>query len=498
MRMAGVKSDLSVIAPGRFVIILSIMDFDEVKPSPTLQGVDLTTGSVMGHLIRFAIPMLMGSVFHTAYSIINAAWVGNGLGAESMAALTVSFPILFLLMAVAGGLTLASNILVSQAYGAKNFDRLHQVVQNSLVLTGAVGVACVLAGHIAAHAIVHGMRTPPEVAPLAVSYLRLFLWSTPFMFGMFFLSSVMRGVGDSKTPLYFQAGALLVNAVLDPVLIFGWLGFPRMGLDGTAAATVFAQACAFCSLAYYLHRRRHIVSPHWRRLRLDAPTTILTLRIGVPSMLQQALVSLGILFVVAIVNRFGAHSSAAFGIAMRLDQLAFMPAMTIGMAVSTLAGQNIGAGRFDRVHETFRNGVAASLAITLVASILAFSAPAWLIGLFSREADVVAIGKTYLRIIAFGYLLFAVLFASNGVINGSGHTAATTVFTLVGFWLVRVPLAMILSSYMGRVEGVWYAVLVSLAAGAMVSLAYYFSGRWKVPIGHPVPAQTLAASPEAD
>ncbi|MCX5757498.1 MAG: MATE family efflux transporter, partial [Candidatus Hydrogenedentes bacterium] len=385
----------------------------------------------------------------------------------------------------AGGLTLASNILVSQAYGAKNFGRLHQVVQNSLVLTGIVGIACVAVGQFAADAIVHVMSTPPEVAPIAVNYLRLFLWTTPFMFGVFFLASVMRGVGDSKTPLYFQAGSLLLTAILDPILMFGWLGFPRMGLNGTAAATVFAQACAFTSLAYYLHRQKHIVSPHWRRLRLDGPMTLLTLKIGVPSMVQQALVSLGTLFVVSIVNRFGTHSAAAFGIAMRIDQLAFMPAMTIGMAVSTLSGQNIGAKRLDRVRETFRDGVALSFGITLVASILAFSAPAWLTGLFTRDADVIATGASYLRTIAFGYLMFAVMFTSNGVVNGSGHTGATFFFTLITFWVVRVPLAMWLSARMGRVEGVWYAIVISLAAGSLVSLGYYFSGLWMKPIERP-------------
>lgn len=456
------------------------------------QGVDLTTGGVTGHLIRFVIPMLMGSLFHTAYSIINAAWVGKGLGSESMAALTVSFPILFLLMAVAGGLTLASNILVSQAYGAKDFVRLHQVVQNSLVLVGMVGIGCVLCGHFAAGLIVQAMRTPVEVAPLATSYLQIFLWTTPFMFGVFLLASVMRGVGDSKTPLYFQAASLLVTAILDPILMFGWFGCPRMGLNGTAAATVFAQGCAFLSLAYFLHRQKHIVSPQWTQLRLSLAMTLLTLKIGVPSMLQQAMVSLGTLVIVSLVNSFGTHSAAAFGIAMRIDQLAFMPAMTIGMAVSTLSGQNIGAKRYDRVHATFHSGVAASLGITSVATLLALTVPAWLTGLFTHDADVIATGATYLRTLAVGYLMFAIMFASNGVVNGSGHTGATTLLTFVTFWVVRVPLATGLSAHFHRVEAIWYAIVISLAAGATLSLGYYFSGRWKVPIERPVAAPALS------
>jgi putative MATE family efflux protein len=463
-----------------------------------LRGTDLTTGSVLRRLIMFSIPMLLGSAFHTAYSIVNAAWVGNGLGAAAMAAITVSFPIFFLLMAVAGGLTLASNILVSQAYGAKDWARLKQVVQNSLVLTGVVGLTCVAVGRFAAEAVLRAMGTPSDVLPLAVSYLRTFLWTTPFMFGVFFLASVMRGVGDSKTPLYFQAGSLALNAVLDPLLMFGWLGFPRLGLNGTAVATICAQACAFASIAVYVQRRDHIAAPDWRRLRADVPTTLLTLKIGVPSMVQQAFVSLGMIFIVGLVNRFGTHSSAAYGIAMRIDQLAFMPAMAIGMAVSTLSGQNIGAQRFDRVREVFRWGVAVSCGMTMVPSVLAVALPAQLIGMFTRDLDVVVTGAHYLRTIGLGYLMFAVMFVSNGVINGSGHTLATTAFTLVGFWAVRVPLAAYLSGRLGRVEGIWYAIVVSMAVGTIISFGYYFSGRWIRPIVKHQPPPALAPSAEMD
>ncbi len=471
------------------------MDSEIDSPSPEgnehkdmSHGTDLTTGSVVTRLIRFAIPMLIGSAFHTAYMIINALWVGNGLGANAMAAITVSFPIFFLLMAVAGGLTLASNVLVSQAFGAKDRERLKLVVQNSLVLTGILGVACVLTGHLAAERILRLMQTPPDILPMAASYLRLLLLGTPFMFGVFYQAAVMRGVGDSKTPLYFQAGSLLVTAVLDPLLMFGWLHFPKLGLNGTAVATLIAQVCAFASIAAYVQWREHLVAPDWRRLRIDLPITWLTLKIGVPSMIQQALVSIGMLFIVGMVNRFGEHSTAAFGIAMRIDQLAFMPAMAIGMAVSTLSGQNIGAQRFDRVNEVFRWGVIVSCGLTAVPSVVALALSQQLIGLFTRDADVVMVGSHYLRVVAVGYLFFAVMFTANGVINGSGHTLATTLFTLITFWVVRVPLGAFLSSRMDRVDGIWYAVFASLAVGATLSVGYYASGWWKKPVARHGPS----------
>lgn len=450
----------------------------------SLFGKDLTTGSVARNLLFFSIPMLMGSLAHTAYSIINAVWVGKGLGPTAMAAVTVSFPIIFVLMAVAGGLTLATNVLVSQSYGAKDFDRLEKVIRNSLVLTLVFSVICVVVGRFSAEFFVRAMGTPPDVLPLAVSYLRLMVLMTPFMFGIFLFASVLRGVGDSKTPLYFQVSSLVLTAVLDPLLMFGWAGFPRLGLNGTAIATIISQGVAVAALAFYLHRSRHMVAPDWRRLRVDMDVSLLTLRIGLPSMVQQVMVSVGIMFIVSMVNGFGTHCAAAYGIAMRIDQLAFMPAMAIGTATSTLVGQNIGAQFYDRVKLVFRWGVILGWGLTLPASVVSIGIPSLMMRMFTQDADVIVIqtGAHYLRIAGVGYLLVAMMFVSNGVINGSGHTLATTFFTLIVFWAVRIPMAAFLSQHIGRVEGIWYAILLSYAIGAAMSVSYYLSGRWRKPI----------------
>ncbi len=451
------------------------------KPAGS-HGKDLTTGSIAKNLVFFALPMLLGSLVHVAYSLVNAAWVGNGLGADAMAALTVCFPVFFVLNAFGQGLSLASNVLVSQSYGAKDWTRLRLVVQNSMVLTVIAGLVCFVLGEMATAGLLRVMDTPPEVLALAISYLHVFLWTTPLMFGMFYLASVMRGAGDSKTPLYFQAGSLVITAVLDPLLMFGWFGLPRMGLNGTAMATILSQMMALVALAWYMHRIRHIASPNWLKFTLDGDMSKLTLRIGLPSMIQQALVSMGIVVIVTLVNRFGVHSAAAYGIAMRIDLLAFMPAMAIGMAASTLSGQNIGAQKFDRVKMTFRWGLLVSLGLTLPATLVSIGIPGLFMGLFTHDLDVVAMGANYLRIVGFGYLMWAIMFLSNGIINGSGRTMATTMFTLVGFWIVRIPLALFLSHRMGKVEGIWYGILISSFVGAGISVSYYMTGRWKRPV----------------
>ncbi len=450
--------------------------------SPQNAGVDLTVGSIPRHLIKFSIPMLMGSALQTLYSIINAYWVGSWLGTDAMAAITASFPIFFILMAVAIGLTMGAAILVSQSYGAKDMARMRRVIDNSIVLTVVVGFAFLIIGHYSADWLLRYMDTDKDVLPMAIDYLRIFVWTLPFMFGSFLAASILRGVGDSKTPLYFQAAALVATAILDPLLMFGWLGMPKLGLNGTAYATVFTQAASLVAVLYYLRLKKHIVNPKWRSIRMDVDTSLQVLKIGVPSMIQQSLVSIAMFAIMALINGYGKNTTAAGGIAMRIDQVAFLPALTMGMAVSTLAGQNIGAKRFDRVGEVFKWGVIIGGGITILVSAIVVSFPHALLVGFTKDPDVLKIAVGYLRIVGSGYVLFAVMFVANGIINGAGHTLATTIFTVVSLWAVRVPLAWYLFGKMGSVRGVWFAMVIGFAVGMVVSVAYYFSGRWKRPV----------------
>jgi putative MATE family efflux protein len=448
-------------------------------------GRDLTTGSIPRHLLRFSGPMFLANILQAAYSAVNTIWVMRGLGQTAMAAATESMSVFFLLMSMAFGLTMAANILAAQSYGAKDWEHVKRVVQNSVILIAVVSVGCVLIGEHFARPVLRLLGTEAAVMPTAVPYLKLFLLGMPFMFGVFLFSALLRGAGDSITPLYFQAAFLVLTAILDPVLMFGWLGAPRMGLNGTAVATVITQAGALISLLVYLRVKRHIIAPDWRHLRCDLSTMLLSIRIGLPGMVQQVLVSVGMLVILTLVNGYGKSATAAYGVAQRIDQLAFLPAMTVGMAASALGGQNIGAGRFDRVHDVYKWGMILGCGITAISSLLVILVPQVLLSAFIRnEPAVMAIAVSYLRVIGIGYMLFAVMFVSNGVINGAGHTFITTCFTLISFWVVRVPLARYFSMRLHHPQGIWYGMLISFGVGTLLSTAYYFSNRWKKPVGH--------------
>ncbi|WP_433926113.1 MATE family efflux transporter [Sorangium cellulosum] len=451
-------------------------------------GTDLTTGSIPRHLVTFSLPMLLGGFLQTTYSFINAIWVGQFLGTGALAAVTVSFPVIFTIFGVGMGMTLATNILVSQSFGARRFDELRRVVDGSTALIYGLGVLLTVVGEIFTPEILRAMDTPADIFAPSVSYLRVFLLSLPFSFGMFALRSMLQGTGDSKTPLYFQLGSVLLTTVLDPLLIFGRLGLPELGLNGTAWATIVSQVISLVALNVYLHVKKSPIAPRWPRFGQLGPTIRRTCRIGVPASIQQSVVSLGMVVVTGIVNGFGEVATAAFGAASRIDQLALLPAINMGMAISTLAGQNLGAGHHGRVREVFTWGCVFSGGITLVISAAALAFPEALLRVFITDPVVIDLGASYLHIVGACYVVFGLSFVSNGIINGAGATVVTTVISLLSLWVIRAPLAYWLSREMRSVKGVWYAIAVSFVVSLIASLAYYASGRWKRALVQKAPA----------
>lgn len=447
-------------------------------------GRDLTTGSIPRHIISFSTPMLIGSAFQTLYAFINMFWVGKRLGKEAIAIITQIMPINFALMSIAIGLTMASSILVAQAYGRKDFPVVRDIIRSSVMLSLIASALCIIISSVVAEPLLRTMQTPAGILQESVHYLRVFMWTLPCVFIGFLAASVLRGVGDSITPLYFQIISLVITAVLDPLLIFGWLGCPKLGLIGTAYANIIAQVIGVAAISIYLHRKKHIARLHWEALGMDWPTCRQLLRLGVPTMFQNAFVSLAMVFLTGLVNVYGETADAAFGIAGRWDMVAFMPAITMQMAISTLTGQNIGAGRFERIKEVFLWGMVITCGMTLIATIVAVSVPEFIMRGFTNDSEVVRIGIGYLRIMGLSYVIFALMLVTNGIINGAGHTLATTIFSLLSLWLLRVPLAAYWSNHTGHITGIWYAILVSAIGGAIASLTYYFAGFWKKPVGH--------------
>ena len=445
-------------------------------------GKDLTTGSIPKHLLFISIPMLIGNFLQVAYNLVDAMWVGNKVGEDALGAVGVSFPIFFILIGIASGATIATTILVSQYYGAKDYENVERVVNTSFSITIIFSLILSVLGIIFSDNLLRLMNTPNEIFDFASSYLKIMMAGFTFTFISFLVTSILRGIGDTVTPLIFMALGAVINIVLDPLLIMGVGPFPQLGLNGAAYASLISTIIGCLTGIIYLNSRNHLVSFNIRNLRLDKHIALLILKIGLPSATQQTLVSLGMFVITAFVNVFGKSATTAFAAVGRIDSIAFMPAMSMSMAVSTLTGQNLGAGKPERIKDVFKSGTVMTCIITITISLVAVAIPGFILNMFgigNSGTEVVEIGTSYLRIVGSSYILFAIMFISNGVINGAGHTMTTMMISLVSLWVIRVPLAWIMSRTNLGLTGVWISMPISFALALAISLSYYYSGKWK-------------------
>jgi putative MATE family efflux protein len=444
-------------------------------------GRDLTVGNIPQHLLRFSIPLLLGNAIQVAYNIVNRIWVGNLVSENAVGAVGVSMPIIFVTIGIAMGLTMATTILISQYYGAKDYDMLKRVVDTSFNITLIIGASFSIAGIIFGDYVLQMLGAPPENFAIASSYLKISFLSTIIIFFSFLISSILRGIGDTITPMVFMAIGVGLNAVLDPFFIGGWGPFPSHGLNGAAWASFVSQVIALIFVVRYLNKKDHLLALKMRRFVLDKHITLLVFKIGFPSIVQQSLVALGHMFISALVNSFGSSATNALGAVMPIDMVAFMPAMSISMGASALTGQNLGAKKPERIKDVFKWATTMSGSISVFISIMVVLFSTYILRMFGLGADQKAmeIGNAYLHIVGASYVLTGVMFIAGGVINGSGHTVVTMIVSIVSFWAMRVPLAWFLSHTSLGIKGVWVAIVASFTLGTIITFVYYFSGRWK-------------------
>ena len=441
---------------------------------------DFTTGSIPRHLITFSIPMFLGNLLQAMYNVVNSIWVGRFLGADALAAVSVGFPIIFTLISLIMGITLASTTLVAQYYGAKRQDMLAKTIGNSLSLITVFGLIVTIIGIVYNRDLLILVNAPPNILDMASDYLSVFFSGLLGMFWYNSSSAILRGLGDSRTPLKFLVYATLLNIVLDPFLIFGIGPIPPLGVRGAALAAVLSQGISALVTLRYLFVTSGLVTIDKNLWIPDKTLIRLIFKIGLPAGIQQTLVSLSALTVSSLVNRFGSTVVAGFGAAARIDHFAFMPAMSIGMAVSALVAQNLGARKDERVRESVRWSSLLGCGITLVVSLFAILIPNILLFPFTTDPGVLEAGSTYLRYMGFSYIPLALMFTLGGILRGAGDTFLAMLFTIISLWLIRVPLAAYLSSMPSfGVSGVWLALALSPYTGLILNYLYYRSGKWR-------------------
>ena len=458
----------------------------------------LTEGSISRGLLLFALPILYGNILQSLNGSVNAVWVGRFLGEAALTAAANANAILFLLLGGAFGLSMASTVLVGQYIGAGNLEAAKKVVGTSTTFFFAISILISATGWVFCEPLLRAMNTPADALPFAVSYMQVIFVAMPAMYMYAFVMAVLRGAGDAKTPLYFMLLSVGLDIVLNPLFIFGVGPLPRLGITGAALATLIAQTVSLGALVFYLYRRRHPLVLHsgeQRLLRIDWSIAGAMIRKGIPMGLQIFVISFSGVLMVTLVNRFGVDTAAAYGAALQLWNYVQMPAFAVGMAVSAMAAQNVGAGQWQRVQQTARVGVGYSLLVTatFIALIELFSRPA--LGLFlPTSTAALAIAEHLNRISAWSFLFFGVSMVLFGVVRATGAVMPPLIILSVTLLVIRYPLAYFLLDRW-QADAIWWSFPFSSAIAMVLAVTYYKYGGWRRArmIDRPLTASTDAA-----
>ncbi len=435
---------------------------------------DFTKGSEARLIFNFAIPILFGSLFQQLYNIVDSVFIGNYVGKEALAAVGASFPVIFALISFVIGIGSGATVVISQYYGAKDNFSVKKAIDTLYIFMFFSSILLSVVGIFFARAIFELTDLPEEVIPQAVTYLQIYMGGNVFMFGFMGTTAILRGLGDSKTPLYFTIISTIMNIFLDWlfILVFEW------GVAGAALGTVIAQGGAFFTAIFYLNRTHTIVTLHLKDLKFDKKIFMQSVRIGLPTGFQQTFVGLGMVALYGIVNQYGTETIAAYSVSMRIESVPAMLAMAFSAAVSPFVGQNIGANLNDRVKTGFKATLLLSSLLTILVTAVYVIFPRQIVSFFTTDAQVIEVGVEYLVIVAPFYITFTIMFVLNGVLRGAGATLIPMFITLIALWFIRIPASWAMAEAFGRI-GIWWGIPIGWFFGMGFAYIYYLTGKWK-------------------
>ena len=443
---------------------------------------DMTVGKPLSNLIVFSVPLLIGNLAQQMYNTADSIIVGRYVGDSALAAVGASGPILNLLLLLFMGISTGAGILVSQYFGAHRQEELEASVGTCLTLTFIASLIIMAVGPLMIEPLMTLLDTPADVYGMAVDYLTIITVGIMGCAYYNIVSGILRGLGDSVSPLIFLIVACLLNIALD-LLFVAKLG---MTADGVALATAIAQGASAVLCLWRLCHMRQTLTLRARSLIPDRHMTVRTIRLGLPSGLTQAIFSMAAIVVQALTNSFGTSVIACAIVVMRVDGFAMMPNFTFGTAMTTFVGQNVGANRMDRVHEGVRKGVAAGLAVAvvLVSCILLFGEN--LMRMFTSTEEVVRLGVHMLHILALGYIAMSVTQSLSGVMRGAGDTVTPMWISFITTFVIRMTLAYAIAYFTrsetlpnGTPDCIFISLLISWVMGAVLTAVLYRRGRWK-------------------
>ncbi len=437
-------------------------------------------GKIATALIRLAIPIILGNLLQTGYQLTDAFWVGR-LGAAAVAAVSVSFPLVFLVIALGSGLAIAGATLSAQYMGAGRQDMVDHVAAQTMMMVAATSVVLGAAGYLLSPSLLTLLGVAPDVYQGALGFMRVSCVGIIFVFLYAMFQALMRGVGQTRVPLLITLGTVALNFLLDPLFIFGWRALPPQGVMGAALATLITQALAALAGMVVFLRGRHGIRLSWRGFRPDLFYLKRAFLLGLPGSVELSTRGLGMMIMSFLVSSFGTLTLAAYGVGSNILLVVTIPAMGLSMAVSTLVGQNIGAGNILRAARIGVLGTLSGFAILTLAGVVAFAFAPFFVAFFvPDDPQVIAEGARFIRIMSLAWGGIGVQLCIVAVFRASGNMLTTMVIALVAQWMIQFPLAYVLSKHTVLQEsGIYWSFPVTNVAVAMISLCWFAQGGWK-------------------
>ncbi len=442
----------------------------------SLSGVkDMTLGDPYRLILIFSLPLLIGNIFQQLYNMVDSIVVGNYVGTKALAAVGTGFPVIFMLSSVFMGVSIGATIMISQYYGAKDIESIKKSIATIYTAMMLSSIPLTVIGIVCTEPLLRLMKVPDDgTLEMAKVYMIVIFVGIIGSIGFNLNSGILQGLGDSHSSLLFLLIATIINIVLDLVftVLLGW------GVFGVAFATIIAQFCSWIYGVYFINKHYTFIHIKIFQIYFDKDFFRKAMKLGIPSGIQQALFSIGIMAMQALVNSYGSDFMAGFNGANKIDTFAFMPIQSFSTAVTTYVGQNVGAAKLDRVKSGTKAGLTLSIGSSIVISAILYPLSGLLMRMFNQDPNVISSGVAYLHCVLPFYLLLALLFIINSVLRGAGEMTVPMIATFVSLWFARVPTAFFIATIWGK-EYIYYSYAIGWLFGILISLTYYQTGKWK-------------------
>lgn len=450
---------------------------------------DILNGSIWKSLLMLSIPIIISNLFQTMYNITDAFWLGK-LGKTALAAPTITFNVMFTIIALAGGLAMGGMTLLAQYRGARNDKMVSQVAGNTFVLLFFTSFILSVIAVIFTPDILRLLQTPADAYRQTTDYMRITFMGMPFVFGYFFFQGMMQGYGNTVTPMKLNAFTVTLNIILDPLLIFGIGPFPALGVIGAGIATIFSQLIAAVIGLSLLFSGRYGIKLEIANMRPRWAIISHIMKIGLPMSFSQAGTSLGFTLMMGLVNTYGTVMVSAFGVGNRIISLMTMPAMGLSQGSSIIVAQNMGADQTSRAEKSVWIAAGINSSVILVLTTLLYFFGAYVVQFFINDPAVIAIGERLFKITSYSVLFFSIMIIFNGAFQGSGHTVPVFVMQIMRLWAFRLPISYILAKTVGMGEdGIFWGMFLSNIIITIISFIWFRTGVWKKRIIKTAPVQ---------